>query len=227
MLLQELVPQRVKRALAAALQGLYSHRAGITEDTRFYGTGLLTLSRHPIEDATCAAFSRQTFEEGLFGPRRMLACTVQAPGLGPVRAINLHATAGSAYRKRRRGTPDLRSAQLGEATTAAVAPFDGTAVLGGDFNCTPASAPWVAERLQEAGLRRHRYRPLARHLGPREPPQLQPGPRRGRRKAGRLHLRTRGRRAAARRSPSPTTTASSPPSPPPDRGCLRRRWRAA
>ncbi len=152
-LLQELVPQRVKEALAAELQDLYPHRAGIAEDTRFYGTGLLTLSRHPVEGAACTAFARQTFEEGLFGPRGMLGCTVRTPGLGRVRTINLHATAGGAYRQRRRqGTPDLRGAQLAEAIAAACAPFDGAVVLGGDFNCTPDSAPWVAERLRDAGF---------------------------------------------------------------------------
>ena len=95
-LLQELVPQRVKKELAAALGDLYPHRAGITEDSRFYGTGLLTLSRYPIEEASCPPFAHQTFEEGLFGPRGMLGCTVRTPDLGPCRVINLHATAGGA-----------------------------------------------------------------------------------------------------------------------------------
>ena len=152
-LLQELVPQRVKTRLAAALRDLYPHRAGIAEDSRFYGTGLLTLSRHPIESAACTPFAAQTPEEGLFGPRGMLACVVPTPGLGRVRVVNLHATAGGAYRqKRRRGAPDRRSAQLAEAIAAAEAPFDGATVLAGDFNCSPATAPWVGERLGEAGF---------------------------------------------------------------------------
>ena len=54
-LLQELVPQRVKVRLAAELRDLYPHSAGITEDSRFYGTGLLTLSRHPMTDASCTS----------------------------------------------------------------------------------------------------------------------------------------------------------------------------
>lgn len=152
-LLQELVPQRVKTTLAGALGVLYPHRAGVAEDSRFYGTGLLTLSRHPIEDAACTPFARQTLEEGLFGPRGMVACTVHAPDLGRVRVINLHATAGGAYRQRRRkGAADCRSAQLAEAIAAASAPFDGCVVFAGDFNCTPATAPWVGERLQAAGF---------------------------------------------------------------------------
>ena len=141
-LLQELVPQRVKKGLAAALRDLYPHRAGITEDSRFYGTGLLTLSRYPTEEASCTPFANQTFEEGLFGPRGMLGCTVRAPGLGPCRVINLHATAGGAYRqRRRRGTPDRRSAQIAEAIDAAGASFEGTVVLAGDFNSDPATDP--------------------------------------------------------------------------------------
>ena len=78
-LLQELVPQRVKVRLAAELRDLYPHSAGIAEDSRFYGTGLLTLSRHPMTDASCTSFAQQTLEEGLFGPRGMLACTVDRP----------------------------------------------------------------------------------------------------------------------------------------------------
>ena len=152
-LLQELVPQRVKKGLAAALRDLYPHHAGIAEDSRFYGTGVLTLSRHPIESASCTPFAQQTLEEGLFGPRGMLRCTVRTPDLGGVRVINLHATAGGAYRRhRRKGAPDLRRVQIAEAIGAAVAPFDGTVVLAGDFNCSPATAPWVGRRLQDAGF---------------------------------------------------------------------------
>ena len=142
-----------RRGLAAELRDLYPHRAGIAEDSRFYGTGLLILSRHPVEDAACTAFAQQTLEEGLFGPRGMVACTVRAPGFGRLRVINLHATAGGAYRQhRRKGAPDRRSAQLAEAIEAAAAPFDGTVVLGGDFNCSPVTAPRVGTRLQEAGF---------------------------------------------------------------------------
>ena len=152
-LLQELVPQRVKKGLAAALGDLYPHRAGIEEDSRFYGTGLLTLSRYPIEEASCTPFANQTFEEGLFGPRGMLGCTVRTPGLGPCRAINLHATAGGAYRqRRRRGTPDRRSAQIAEAIDAAGASFEGTVVLAGDFNNDPATDPATGRRLAAAGF---------------------------------------------------------------------------
>ena len=152
-LLQELVPQRVKLKLAAELRALYPHGAGIAEDSRFYGTGLLTLSRHPMADASCTPFAQQTLEEGLFGPRGMLACTVRAPGFGPVRIINLHATAGGAYRrKRRQGTPDVRGAQIAQAIEAAGAPFDGTVVLAGDFNCDPAADPTAGRLMRDAGF---------------------------------------------------------------------------
>ena len=152
-LLQELVPQRVKKRLAATLRDLYPHHAGIAEDSRFYGTGLLTLSRHPIESASCTPFAQQTLEEGFFGPRGMLRCTLRTPDFGGVRVINLHATAGGAYRRhRRKGAPDRRSAQIAEAIGAAAAPFDGAVVFAGDFNCSPATAPWVGRRLQEAGF---------------------------------------------------------------------------
>ena len=152
-LLQELVPQRVKKRLAAELRDLYPHRAGIAEDTRFYGTGLLTLSRHPIEDATCTPFAAQTVEEGLFGPRGMLSCTVRTPGLGPCRVINLHVTAGGASRKRRRqGAPGRKSKQIAQATEAAATPFEGPVVLAGDFNSDPAKDSTTGRRLGDAGF---------------------------------------------------------------------------
>ncbi len=152
-LLQELVPQRVKVRLAAELRDLYPLSAGITEDSSFYGTGLLTLSRHPMTDASCTSFAQQTLEEGLFGPRGMLACTVQPPSLGPVRVFNLHATAGGAYRReRRRGAPDRRSAQIAQAIEAAGTPFDGTVVLAGDFNCDPAADSATVRLLGAAGF---------------------------------------------------------------------------
>ena len=152
-LLQELVPQRVKKALAAELRDLYPHRAGIGEDSRFYGTGLLTLSRHPLENAACTPFAEQTLEEGLFGPRGMLGCTVRTPALGPCRVINLHATAGGAYRQRRRqGAASRRSAQIAEAIAAAAAPFEGTVVLAGDINSDPATDAATDARLAAAGF---------------------------------------------------------------------------
>ena len=152
-LLQELVPQRVKVRLAAELRDLYPLSAGISEDSRFYGTGLLALSRHPMTDASCTSFAQQTLEEGLFGPRGMLACTVRAPGFGPVRVINLHVTAGGAYRrKRRRGAPDLRSAQIAQAIEFAGRPFGGTVVLAGDFNFDPAADPVMDRLLNAAGF---------------------------------------------------------------------------
>ncbi len=152
-LLQELVPQRVKVRLAVELRDLYPHSAGIAEDSRFYGTGLLTLSRQPMTDASCTSFAQQTLEEGLFGPRGMLACTVQTSGFGPVRVFNLHATAGGAYRRRRRrGAHDRRRAQIEQSIEAAGAPFDGTVVLAGDFNCDPAADPTTDGLLQAAGF---------------------------------------------------------------------------
>ena len=153
-LLQELVPQRVKVSLAAELRDHYSHSAGIADDSRFYGTGLLTLSRNPMSDASCIPFAQQTPEEGLFGPRGMLACTVDTPDLGRIRVINLHATAGGAYRrKRRRSAPDLRSAQIAQAIEAAGRPFDGTVVLAGDFNCEPAADSTTSGLLRDAGFK--------------------------------------------------------------------------
>ena len=152
-LLQELVPRRVKVRLAAELRDLYPHSAGIVEDSRFYGTGLLTLSRHPMTDASCTSFAQQTLEEGLFGPRGMLTCTVDTPDLGRIRTINLHVTAGGAYRqKRRKGAPDLRSAQIAQAIEFVCRPFDGTVVLAGDFNCDPAADPAIERLLVAAGL---------------------------------------------------------------------------
>ena len=152
-LLQELVPQRVKARLVAELRDLYPHRAGIAEDSRFYGTGLLTLSRHPMADASCTSFAQQTLEEGLFGPRGMLACTVDTLGLGRVRVVNLHATAGGAYRRKRRlGAPDRRRAQIAQAIEAAGAAFDGAVVLAGDFNCDPAADATTDGLLQAAGF---------------------------------------------------------------------------
>ena len=141
-LLQELVPQRVKVRLAAELRDLYPHSAGIAEDSRFYGTGLLTLSRHPMTDASCIPFAQQTLEEGLFGPRGMLACTVDTPDLGRVRVINLHATAGGAYRRKRRlGAPDRRRAQIAQAIEAAGAPSTAR-------SCSPATSTAIRPRMQ-------------------------------------------------------------------------------
>ncbi len=133
-LLQELVPGRAKRRLAAELGEHYAHTAGLAEDSRFYGTGLLTLSRHPVEAASCTPFARQTLDEGLFGPRGAVCCTVRMPGLGPCRVVNLHVTAGGAWSRDRRRAAACRRAQIAEAVAIASASFAGPVVLAGDFN---------------------------------------------------------------------------------------------
>ena len=138
LILQELIPARAKARLAAELGDRYPHEAGIAEDSRFYGAGLLTLSRHPIEAASCMAFARQTFEEGLFGPRGMVLCTVRSPSLGPCRIVNLHATAGGAWLRGRRAA-DCRRAQIAEAVAAASRAPHGIVVLAGDFNSQSAA----------------------------------------------------------------------------------------
>ena len=133
-LLQELIPGHAKRRLAAELGASHPHAAGIAEDSRFYGTGLLTLSRHPVEAASCTSFARQTFDEGLFGPRGAVCCTVRPPGLGPWRIVNLHVTAGGAWSRDRHRAVACRRAQIAEAVSLAGRAFTGPVVLAGDFN---------------------------------------------------------------------------------------------
>ena len=154
-LLQELVPQRVKTALAAALRDLYPHGVPASGRTRrFYGTGLLTLSRHPTEDAACVPFAEQTFEEGLFGPRGMLSCTVRTPALGPPAASSTSTPrpaaplAGGGARVHRAG----RARRLPKRSMPPPAPFEGTVVLAGDFNSDPASDPATHRSLSAAGF---------------------------------------------------------------------------
>ncbi len=139
--LQELIPGRAKTRLAAELGDRFPYGAGIAEDSRFYGTGLLTLSRYPIEAVSCIPFARQTIDEGLFGPRGMICSTVHVPSLGPCRIVNLHATAGGAYLRSRRRTSACRRAQIAEAVSTAARAFDGIVVLAGDFNSGSAAAP--------------------------------------------------------------------------------------
>ena len=147
-LLQELVPGHAKRRLAAELGGSHPHAAGLAEDGRFYGTGLLTLSRHPVEAASCTPFARQTLDEGLFGPRGAVCCTVRTPGLGPWRIVNLHVTAGGAWSRDRRRATACRRAQIAEAVSIASGAFTGPVVLAGDFNSD--SPPPVEDGFMDA-----------------------------------------------------------------------------
>lgn len=150
--LQELVPLRAKRALAAALADLYPYAAGITEDGRFYGAGLLTLSRHPIDRATHTSFAQQTVEEGLFGPRGVVGCTVHASGFGPCHVKNLHATAGGAYLRGKRASQGRRHAQIAQATSLANQAAEEVVILAGDFNSGPTAWPHIYRHVMEAGF---------------------------------------------------------------------------
>lgn len=151
--LQELPSPGAKRRLAAALADIYPFSAGITEDSRLYGAGLLVLARHPVKSAACTAFESQTVEERLFGPRGILACAIRIPGFGRCHLANLHATAGGARWRERSGAHGQKlSSQVTQAVSHTAAGSDGLFILAGDFNCGPTMHSHIYRRVIQTGF---------------------------------------------------------------------------
>ncbi len=153
--LQEVLTRRAKRRLAAALHDLYPHAAGVEEDSHIFGSGLLILSRFPVDDRACLPFASQMFDERVFAPRSLLACTVDVPVCGPCRVATLHTTAGGALRPfADRRTQRCRASQLADVLRQ----VDGAAghaatILAGDFNCGPTVVPDLYRSFLDAGFR--------------------------------------------------------------------------
>ncbi|MBV9824567.1 MAG: endonuclease/exonuclease/phosphatase family protein [Alphaproteobacteria bacterium] len=131
--LQEVFEARHRDFLAAAMRPVYpEHASG--------GHGLMLLSRHPIVEARVIGRADGGF----------LATAIEAPKIGRVSLVNVHLR------------PELPIPLIGRAVSAArrraavgdlmrAAGASGAAVLAGDFNAGPESAPANYRRLLAAG----------------------------------------------------------------------------
>jgi endonuclease/exonuclease/phosphatase family metal-dependent hydrolase len=137
--LQEVFRKPYRRFLADRLGDIYPHSAGIRSSGMPPGTGLMVLSRHPIESARTVEF-RAAFLEGRLAIRMgMLDCTIRLPDLGRCRVINVHLAAGGLFHHpESRRSDALRRRQIAELLAHAEA--SGLTIICGDLNSGPDSS---------------------------------------------------------------------------------------
>jgi endonuclease/exonuclease/phosphatase family metal-dependent hydrolase len=130
-LLQEAWTANARKAAPA--NGLWSIARAAGQHTFFQQSGLVTLSRFPIIGGRFYPFSRSAFPDR-FVNKGVLKVTVQLPGRQVLNVWNVHLQDG--------GPPEIRLSQIRELVSRVQAAEDGQIadLVGGDFNCTPASA---------------------------------------------------------------------------------------
>jgi endonuclease/exonuclease/phosphatase family metal-dependent hydrolase len=154
--LQEVYRRPHREFLAAALAGPYPHAAGLRHPGLPLGSGLLVLSRHPIERATPREFGAAFPEERLVVRMGSLDCRIVLPDGRRLRLIGLHLAAGGLREHPESPRAEaVRARQIAELLAlAADEPADGggPTILAGDFNCGPHSSPANWRQVADGGF---------------------------------------------------------------------------
>ncbi len=136
--LQEINRRPHKRLVAEALSDLYPYHSGFRDVRGLIGSGLMLLSRHPIEDIRINPFGIGTVEERLFSQRAMLDCSISIPALGRCRVVNIHATAGGLFlHPEGRKAESYRTRQIRELLASPSQTPHQITVIVGDLNAGP------------------------------------------------------------------------------------------
>lgn len=163
LLLQEVFSGPEKAALARALQHRYPYAVwGPTLPWPPLDSGLMILSRHPLEDMVYERFDRRPRSEWL-SARAFLSVRVTLPPFGTIRLVTTHTAAG-----RRPESPEIeriRAAQFAQLLRAVDGAREEMLILAGDFNAGPGYDP-ESGSLRPASW--DNYRVLLRHRLPRD-----------------------------------------------------------
>lgn len=132
-LLQEVWTAEARQAIPTNGPWAITRAAG--QHTFFQQNGLVVLSRFPVIGGQFYPFSQAAFPDRAVN-KGMLKVTVALPGGGLLNVWDVHMQDG--------GSPELRRSQVRELVDHVQAAEDGQLadLVGGDFNCTPDSAPF-------------------------------------------------------------------------------------
>lgn len=138
--LQEVFRPRHRDALVQGLRRTHPHAARCDDRRRGMTHGLLVLSRFPLVDVSFTRFDAVQAWQRLLVRQGVLAATVSVPGVGDVRVLDLHTTAGGGGGPEVPRVERLRSRQLHQASQLGLAsPLP--ALLCGDLNAGLEASP--------------------------------------------------------------------------------------
>lgn len=125
--------------LVAGLRDTHPHVVRADDRRRGLTHGLLLLSRHPLRDGGFTPFRAAERWQRVFVRQGVLTATVAVPGVGDVRVVDVHTTAGWRAGPEAAAVEELRDRQLAEAH--ALATGSGLpALLCGDLNAGPQAS---------------------------------------------------------------------------------------
>ncbi len=151
--LQEVFRHRHRALLQGSLADLYPYSAGVEARPLRFGTGLMVLSRFPIESSRSRLFRRRFLEERIIVYSGMLHCVLTVPGLGRCHVFDIHATAGGIGRHPESTAAEAcRGAQIDEIVSLAKAHSDDVAVVAGDLNAGPHASPANYRQMLDGGF---------------------------------------------------------------------------
>ena len=149
--LQEVYQRRQQDWLHEVLAGCYPHAAGMPLGGVRLGSDLMVLSKHPIVATRSVRFEVAMAEESLFTDRGFQLVEIELLGPGPMRLVNLHASAGGLFRHPEGvAAAAIRTRQIDQVLQSA---GEGSVVLAGDFNAGPEASPFHYRKVLDAGYR--------------------------------------------------------------------------
>ena len=148
--LQEVFRPGHRDDLVQALRGTHPHVARCDDRRRGFTHGLLVLSRFPVAGASFTPFAAMQAWQRLLVRQGVLAATVSLPGVGDVRVLDVHTTAGGGGGPESPRVERLRARQLRQVSELGLA-SSLPVVLCGDLNTGPEASPDNLRQLLDAG----------------------------------------------------------------------------
>jgi endonuclease/exonuclease/phosphatase family metal-dependent hydrolase len=137
--LQEIYKVAHKKEVVLALVDRWPH-AAFPKGRPLYklDSGLLVLSRFPITDGSFHAFKTAPRDEKAFVHRGVFDTVHEVPGMGPLRLLSFHTTAGGTRHDPESAEADaIRARQIDAILDRAESTPDAPAILIGDLNAGP------------------------------------------------------------------------------------------
>nr|WP_240956127.1 endonuclease/exonuclease/phosphatase family protein [Wenzhouxiangella sp. XN79A] len=148
--MQEVFVRGARRRLVEELCAAFPH-AAFADSPSWVGNGLLTLSRHPIEDSAFQRFDHDFLLVRPFATFGLLRTRIRLPGDRPLELFNTHLTAGPFGDPERARVERMRDRQIRQLLEAA-GPRAPRVVLTGDFNAGPEASIDNYRRFAAAGF---------------------------------------------------------------------------
>ena len=150
--LQEVFRSDHRKQIIEATRDAFPYAAWAEAPAFGLSSGLLILSDRPLEEPRQFRYSQHPIDERLYAKKGLLMATIDAGALGPLRLVNVHATAGGKFLDYDAAkTTALRSRQLAEILAVAAMPTDATTLLLGDFNTGLGAAEQNYREILSAG----------------------------------------------------------------------------